>query len=267
VPENERSESGKLRYSYFKIIFYIKDLPLAKKLIGVLGYGTINIVKNSNYCVLNFYNKEGVLKIIHLINGKMRTPKIEALHRMIILVNKSSNLSIPLLPLDTSSIGSNAWFSGYVDADGSFEIVSSTGSNKAITGIKCRFRIEQRQNYHKLSDSHSTSYQGIMEIIALFFNGKLTSIVRVKEEVTTYQFLVRTSSKASNSLLDNYFKDFPLFSGKYLDYSEWSKVHNMIIQGEHLTHEGSILAQQAKESMNTKRSSWNWDHLSSFYTN
>lgn len=169
VPENERSESGKLRHPYFKIIFYIKDLPLARKLVDVFGCGTINEVKNSNYCVVNFYSKEGVLKIIHLINGKMRTPKIEALHRMIIMVNRLNNFSIPLLPLDSSSIGSNAWFSGYVDSDGNFEILSSTGTNKLIKGIKCRFRIEQRQNYHKLSDSNLTSYEDIMGIIASKF--------------------------------------------------------------------------------------------------
>jgi hypothetical protein len=151
----------------------------------------------------------------------MRTPKVEALHRMIVMVNRLNNFSIPLLPLDSSSIGSNAWFSGYVD--GNFEIISSTGPNKLIKGIKCRFRIEQRQNYHKLLNSYSISYEGIMRIIASNFNGNLTSIVRDKGEVTTSSFLVRTSSKASNSLLDNYFKDFPLFSGKYLDYLEWSK--------------------------------------------
>jgi hypothetical protein len=55
VPENERSKSGKLRYPYFKIIFYIKDLPLAKKLVDILGYGTISEIKNSNYCVVNLY--------------------------------------------------------------------------------------------------------------------------------------------------------------------------------------------------------------------
>jgi hypothetical protein len=239
---------------------------LAKKLVDTLGYGTINEVKNSNYCVVNFYSKEGVFKIINLINGKMRTPKIEALHRMIIMVNRINNTSIPLLPLDTSPIGSNAWFSGYVDSDGNFEIISSTGSKRLVKGIKCRFRIEQRQNYHKSSDSYSTSYKEIMEIIASHFNGRLTSIVRDRGKVTTTSFLVSTTSKTSNSLLDNYFKEFPLFSGKYLDYLEWSKVHNMIIRGEHLTPEGSILIQNAKGSINTKRSFWSWDHLSSFYS-
>jgi hypothetical protein len=80
-----------------------------------------------------------------------------------------------------------------------------------------------------------------MGIIASFLNaGALTPIVRARGEVTTSSSLLRSSSsKASNSLLDNYFKDFPLFSGKYLDYSEWSKVHNMIVRGEHLTQKGS----------------------------
>jgi len=48
-----------------------------------------------------------------------------------------------------------------------------------------------------------------MEIIASYFNGKLISIVHDKGEVTTSSYLVRTSSKASNSLFDNYFKEFP----------------------------------------------------------
>jgi hypothetical protein len=43
----------------------------------------------------------------------MRTPKIEALYSAINLVNLQGyqSDSIPLLPLDTTSIGSNSWFS------------------------------------------------------------------------------------------------------------------------------------------------------------
>jgi hypothetical protein len=69
--------------------------------------------KGKNYGQLTFYSKEGVLTIINLINGKMRTPKIEALYSAINLVNLQGyqSDSIPLLPLDTTSIGSNSWFS------------------------------------------------------------------------------------------------------------------------------------------------------------
>jgi len=50
----------------------------------------------------------------------MRTPKIEALYRMISWCNLNYNSNINLLPLDYSLINSNSWLSGYIDADGTF---------------------------------------------------------------------------------------------------------------------------------------------------
>lgn len=49
-------------------------------------------------------------KIVVLINGKMRTPKIEALYRLIDWFNnrKNKNESLLKLGLDTSNLGSNA---------------------------------------------------------------------------------------------------------------------------------------------------------------
>lgn len=83
---------------------------------------------------------------------------------------------------------------------------------------------------------------------------------------TSLSVLVRTSSKASNTLLDLYFSQFPLFTGKGLDYLEWSKVLALIIKGRHQTKEGLQTSLEAKESMYSYRSSWNWEHLSTFYT-
>ena len=77
----------------------------------------------------------------------MRTPKIEALHRAIhwynnyILNNKESNLPstksilskikpLEMKPLDNSNIDSNAWLSGFTDADGNFSINIHLRSNK-----------------------------------------------------------------------------------------------------------------------------------------
>jgi len=42
-----------------------------------------NIRLKQNYCVLIIKKKSQVFLIIILLNGKMITPKIEALHRMI----------------------------------------------------------------------------------------------------------------------------------------------------------------------------------------
>jgi hypothetical protein len=53
--------------------------------------------------------------------------------------------------------------------------------------------------------------------------GNLENIERKRSYGTSLSVLVRTSSKASNTLLDLYFSKFPLFTGKRLDYLEWSK--------------------------------------------
>lgn len=48
-------------------------------------------------CVIwHIQNIEDVLKIINLINGYMRTPKIEALHTAIKWINENDNSSISL---------------------------------------------------------------------------------------------------------------------------------------------------------------------------
>jgi hypothetical protein len=51
---------------------------------------------------------DAVIKVIGLVNGKFRTPKIEALNRATDNLNKWRNANLPKLPLDTSDIGSNA---------------------------------------------------------------------------------------------------------------------------------------------------------------
>ena len=60
----------------------------------------------------------------------MRTPKIEALHRMIDWLNARSTSSklpsknkpqwLTKLTLDTSLLGDNPWLTGFIEADGNF---------------------------------------------------------------------------------------------------------------------------------------------------
>jgi hypothetical protein len=83
----EEAQSNKKRYPYYKIAFHINNLSWAEKLREVLGHGTISYPKDKNYAILNFYSKDGFITITNLINGKMRTPKIEALYRLINIVN------------------------------------------------------------------------------------------------------------------------------------------------------------------------------------
>lgn len=58
-----------------------------------------------------------------MINGYFRTPKIEALHRLIAFINSKHQTNIPFLDLDTTPLKDSfklAMLSGMLDADGSF---------------------------------------------------------------------------------------------------------------------------------------------------
>lgn len=70
------------------INFHINDLSYAKFLIGKLGYGSIQMDHFSLQAFkLVIRNKEGILDIISLVNGKFRTPKINKLHSLIDFIN------------------------------------------------------------------------------------------------------------------------------------------------------------------------------------
>lgn len=69
------------------ISFNIKDLEFAHFLMDILG-GSIQPEANTTQAIrLVFRAQEDILKIIQLINGHMRTPKIGALVKMIEFAN------------------------------------------------------------------------------------------------------------------------------------------------------------------------------------
>jgi hypothetical protein len=67
----------------FAITFNIKDMPLAKKILKNIGIGHI-VKRKSNSIELRFTSKISLCKIILLINGKLRTPKI---HQFFLLID------------------------------------------------------------------------------------------------------------------------------------------------------------------------------------
>jgi len=75
------------------ITFNLKDKPLAEKLLSYLGKGFI-VKRKSNSIELRFSSKKTLCKIIHFINGKFRTPKIEQLYKLIDWMNKNHSMDI-----------------------------------------------------------------------------------------------------------------------------------------------------------------------------
>jgi hypothetical protein len=81
--QNPDSKTNVIYRPKIIIVFNINDRPLAEKLSAELEVGKIINREKAGHVLLQILAKEEVLKIINLINGYMRTPKIEALHRAI----------------------------------------------------------------------------------------------------------------------------------------------------------------------------------------
>jgi hypothetical protein len=109
VPKTERSVKGKINYPSISIVFHLKDLPLCLMIQKNLKHGSISRVKGSNAYIFTVNNIQGQILFVNLINGKMRTPKIYALHNLIDwLNNKNQTLNIFKKNIDNSPLNSNA---------------------------------------------------------------------------------------------------------------------------------------------------------------
>jgi hypothetical protein len=201
----------------------------------------------------------------------MRTPKIEALHRLIDWLNarssapKEDSFNLTKLGLDKSSLGSNPWLAGFIEGDGNFYCEYKLNSLGIATLVKCYMRISQKQSYKTtISDANSNFY--IMEKIREFLDVKIVSkIQRNKTNYIELAYEVRTTKKYSCELLINYFANFPLYSSKHLDFLKWREFHHIRISKQYKTLEGTLKLISIKNSMNTKRTQFNWDSLNRFY--
>jgi LAGLIDADG DNA endonuclease family protein len=191
----------------------------------------------------------------------MRTPKINALHRLIDFLNNSNRVNtpfadLPLLPLDTSPIDSNAWLSGFLDADGHFHL-RYTPAGKYTTRVEWKLEIEQR-----IFDVSGESIFDILSLLAEFVLGKVKV---TKPNSPNPKFRVRTTSMLGNQRVGGYLDLFPLFSTKHLDYLVWREGVIYMLDFRHFLPGGKEYFLVLKASMNSNRTQFAWSHLDKFY--
>jgi len=251
-----QTQKGKKAHNpRFCITFAMKNEPLAKKLLDIVGSGFIAYKPKDNACVLVVSPVIGLKRLVNLINGELRTPKIHKLYNLIDWLNKKHGTDFKKLPLNKDNLENSSWLSGFIDADGSFSVQFTKiedGAKKRK--ISCRLRIEQRI----LDPITNESYFDALNQICLFLNCKLLTKTHVGGE---YYKLCASNEKSLRIIID-YFTKHPLLSSKYLDYKDWEKVAIYKINRTTLNEKTFEEIIQLKAGMNLKRKSFNWDHLS-----
>ena len=71
---HDKNSKSKVYRPKILIVFNIHDRPLAEKLSAILKVGKVIDRSSAGHVLLQILAKEEVLKIINLINGRMRTP-------------------------------------------------------------------------------------------------------------------------------------------------------------------------------------------------
>lgn len=248
---------GKKRHNpRFCITFGMKNELLAKKLLKIIGYGFIRYKPGDNACVLTISPVLGLKKIVKLINGECRTPKIDQLNKLIDWLNSNHNANIKKLPLKKGDFSKDGWLSGFIDSDGSFSVQHTkieSGAKKRK--ISCRLRIEQRMFYTVTNES----YSDVLKDIASFFGCNL--LTRKQVSTGNEYYTITASSKNSLSIVIKYLEQNSLYSSKFLDYKDWKKIAELVIEGNQYTKESINKTDLVRASMNRNRTYFNWDHL------
>jgi len=256
IPINERDKMNKIIYPMITLTFNSKDFPLISIIQEKLDIGHIYKVKGQNAYTYRISNLVSLYRLINIINGYIRTPKIYRLNKLIDYLN-NKGYDINKYPLDLTPLNSNAWLSGFIEADGHFSVRVSTDKKNILKRIACSLEITQSQRIIDLDGNNN------FNVLSLIGDYLLCNVKETKSKSKNPQHRIRTTSLVGNIVLKNYLIKYPLFSSKYLDSKDWMEVLNYFENKEHKNKYNEII--QIKSSMNDRRTFFHWNHLKNFY--
>jgi len=213
------------------LVFSSPDAFLAYYLKKELGYGNVKKVKDKNAYLLILSNKQAILKVMNLINGKLRTE--HRFHQVIqnILNNdkyKDANIHFTL---NSSNDFNNHWLAGFTDADGSFQIKIMKRITKSKPEVRLNYQIDQKKDQ-------------MLKMIKDYLGGN----IGYRKSQDTYYYGSTNFGSAKNVL--HYFDKYNLQSRKHMSYLRWRKVYTLIQKKEHLTEKGWTKIMKIKALLN-----------------
>ena len=206
------------------IVFSLDDTPLANKLLFITNVGKLYIKKNQGCAIWHIQNIEDVIKIINIINGFMRTPKIEALHRAIEWFNNFKDTKIKPLGLDSSPIDSNAWLAGFTLSNSSF--IMTPYKNKNYIKIISKFELKVNvviPTTEKGTDLDLSAYFSLFSKISEYFKTSFITKPTRRVDDIKYTFILFAYLPKSKDKVQEYFNQSHLVGKISRDYELWSE--------------------------------------------
>ncbi len=216
---------------FFGIVFSFPDAFLAYYLKEKLGNCNVRKVKDKNAYLLIVSKKKGILNVLNLINGKLRSENIfNQVINNILNHDRYKDISINFT-LNLTDNFNNHWLAGFSDADASFQV-------KIINRVK-RNKPEIRLNY-QIDQKNS--------ILLTKIKNYLGGNIGYRKIQNTYYYGSTSFGSAKNVI--EYFNQFNLQSRKHVSYLRWRKVYIFVQNREHLTDKGLIKILRIKSLIN-----------------
>jgi hypothetical protein len=221
------------------IVFRSNDVSLAYWLKSRLEHGTVKKVKDKNAYIFKLGSKSALIKVLLLINNKLRTQKKynQVIYNVLTHFNESVEFKI-----NESSDLDNFWLAGFSDADASFQVKILSRDNNNRSEIRLNYQVDQKD-------------REILDIIKDKFGGNIS--YRISQDTYYYG----STSFGSAKKVVNYFDYYHLQSSKHINYLKWRKVYLIIQNKNHLTLEGIEKIKKIKNTMNSKIKQRNKDIL------
>jgi len=275
VDKNKSSKLGWRVQLKFQLGLHTKDLNLLYLLQQHLdGIGTIHLARNReivNYSIdsikgLNnlvfFLEKYPLLtkkaadfllfkKAVDIVNNKAHLT-IEGVKELV-NIKASMNLGLsdmlksefagytpverPVINYDNVSLNPH-WLSGFVSAEGNFDVRIPSTNSKLGYRVQLRFRISQ----------HSRDIILMQKIVEYIGSGKIYKYggkYAVSLSIVDFNDIT--------NIIIPFFNKNPIMGIKLYDYLDWCKIHTLMLNRSHLTVEGIHSIREIKSGMNTGR--------------
>ena len=213
-----------------KLILHLEKYPLLtqKSADLFLFKQIIDLIKNKAHLTV-----EGLNQIVNLkasmnlgLSDKLKSefPGYRAVER-------------PVINCDNAIINPS-WLSGFVSAEGNFDVRMPKTNSKTGFRVQLRFRITQ----------HLRDIILMEKLVKYLGGGKVYKYTESALHLSIVDFSLITD------IIIPLFKENPLVGVKSLDYLDWCKIHELMVNRSHLTVEGMNSIREIKLGMNSGRS-------------
>ena len=213
-----------------KFIIYLNNYPLlTQKAADLLLFKQALILVNNK----SHLTEEGLNKIINIKASmnlglsdslKLEFPNYVPVERPVININN--------VTLDPN------WISGFVSAEGNFDVRIPATNSKLGHRVQLRFRITQ----------HNRDIQLMNKIVEYFKTGKIYNYSgRSAINIIIVDFT------SIIEILIPFFEKYPIIGEKFHDYIDWCKIHEIMMNRGHITIDGINSIKLIKSGMNRGR--------------